>query len=220
MMRKPNLKVVETGPAIVPSLAEVSPEYGRLQAKRSELEARKVELGRERSALEKRHYLDQDRSTAAANRAVAALLGDPVEGAPEVDDRERLRQIATMLRDVERALETLEERINAERRAASKLVCDQVKDEYDRRVTALCEAVTAMHERHVELVEMTNQLDRRNVQWSRLHPMQHPRLLGSPTDTYGPVAQYLREAIEHGFLGKDSMPESLRHKADRPMAAA
>ncbi|WP_394889546.1 hypothetical protein ACG873_30250 [Mesorhizobium sp. AaZ16] len=193
---------------VVPSLAEVSDDYARLIAKKQELQSTHTDLQVERRAIEKR--MQAQVGTVQPNAEVARLLGDETAGIPYGEDRKRLQQILTMVRDIEQALVTLEGRIAIERGKASKLVCQKVERTYADHVGAICTALITANQKHRDLVQMVDALEREDVAWTGFfYPMQ-PVLLGGATDSQSRLAFYLREACQNGFLAGDAIPKEFR----------
>lgn len=198
----------QSSPPDVPTFADVSPEYRRLVAKREELEVQRAELEKERKAIFAR--LEMQKGQPHQNVRVAALLGDEVEGVSTAEDRQRLQVVTTMQRDIEQAIHTIAARVAVERGKASRIICEQVKGDYDAKVREVCLALINLNQRHRELAQLTDALDRADVSWTgNLHPMMPPRI-GSPNDPQGMIAHHLREAVQHGFLRGEEIPEWFR----------
>lgn len=176
----------------VPSLAEASGEYAAIVDKQSELHARQSTLAAERRELEAKIAA----APAPAYRpGVAELLGESVETTSA--ERARLKEISALDTDIRAALDILKARGDDARGKASMAVCDRVKPEYARRVAAICKALEAVHEARTAYVELIDQLEREDVSWGRLGPMQ-PNFLGDARD--GHVQRYIREAKDLGYV--------------------
>lgn len=207
LRKRPDTTVQPSRPEL-PTFADVSPEYRRLVAKRDELEAQRAELDKERREIIAR--LETQKGIPQQNIRVAALLGDEVEGVSTAEDRQRLQVVTTMQRDIEQAIHTIAARVAVERGKASRIICEQVKGDYDAKVRAVCLALIHLNQRHRELAELTDALDRADVSWTgSLYPMM-PRLIGSPNDPQGMIAHHLREAVQYGFIDIEEIPEWFR----------
>ncbi|MQX19792.1 hypothetical protein [Sinorhizobium meliloti] len=180
-------------PFRVPSLGEVDADYREIEQKISALQADQSATTREISVLEQ----DIHRRPAPAVRAgVAALIGEVVDTTLEARPA-RLRELRQHAQDIEAAVEILRRRLADRRASASAAVRAAVKDEYGRRVGAVAEALKEASAAHLELVDLIDQLEREDVSWVALGPMQ-PRFLGDPRD--GHVQRYLKEAKELGYV--------------------
>jgi hypothetical protein len=123
----------------IPTFADVSPEYRRLEAKAGELQAQLTELEKERLQIVAR--LETQKGIQQPNIRVAALLGDKIDGISTVDNRQRLQQVTIMQRDIEEALRAIAMRIEAEGNNASRTICEQVGGAYAEHVNAVCMAM-------------------------------------------------------------------------------
>ncbi|MCD9898140.1 hypothetical protein QIH85_43040 [Bradyrhizobium japonicum] len=128
---------------VVPTLSEASPEHADLVAKQIELQTRYGELNAERSLLRREIEAEKAAEKASGRKrpslAVAELLGDNAEGSVAGLSK-KLREVSTDMANIEGATEILRRRLDESRNAASKIVCDTVRQEYRRRLTALCAA--------------------------------------------------------------------------------
>jgi chromosome segregation ATPase len=179
----------------VPSLESASPEYAALIAKRQELQDRYSALNAERSKLRK----DIEAAKAAGGQrlstGVAALLGeDPVDSVTALS--KRLREVVTTMSDVENAQEVLRRRIDEARNVASKIVCDGVSQEYQRRLGAMCDAARALEAARQDHDALLDDLEREDVRKDYLRPVV-PFFLGDRRD--GKVSYFLREAKGAGY---------------------
>jgi len=177
----------------VPSLGEVDAEY-------HELEQKIVGLRNDQSATAREiAELEQDlrtRRAPAMSSGVAALLGEVVDTTLEKRPA-RLVELRKHAADIEAAVEILQRHLADRRGQASAAVRAAVKDEYRRRVAAVAEALLQANVAHLELVEIIDQLERGDVAWTALGPMQ-PNFLGDARD--GHVHRYLKEARELGYV--------------------
>ena len=107
-----------------------------------------------------------------------------------------MRELRKHAEDLEAAIEILRRRLADRRVQASAAVRAAVKAEYGLRVAAVVDALLAANSAHLALVDLVDQLEREDVSWTALGPMQ-PRFLGDPRD--GHVQRYVREAKELGY---------------------
>jgi len=178
-------------PFRVPSLAEAGADYAAIVDKQQELQGRQSALTTERRELEAKVAA----APAPAYRpAIATLLGESVESTSA--ELARLKEISALDADIKAALEILRQRSDVARGKASMAVCDRIKPEYARRVAAICKALEVVHEARAAYAELVDDLERNDISWSRLGPMQ-PLFLGSLQD--GHVQRYIAEAKGLGY---------------------
>ncbi|WP_104665049.1 hypothetical protein [Ensifer adhaerens] len=180
-------------PFRVPSLGEVDQDYREIEQKIAGLRNDQSTTAREIVELE------QDlraRQAPSMRSGVAALLGEVVDTTLERRPA-RLAELRKHAADIEAAVEILQRRLADRRGMASAAVRAAVKDEYRLRVAAVAEALLQANAAHVALVDIVDQLDREDVSWTALGPMQ-PNFLGDARD--GHVHRYIREAKELGYV--------------------
>ncbi|OKP81176.1 hypothetical protein BTE77_02365 [Ensifer adhaerens] len=181
-----------TEPFRVPSLAEASTEYASIVDKQQELQERQSALTAERRELEAKVAAAP---VPAYRPAIATLLGESVESTSA--ELARLKEISALDADIKAALDILRQRSEGARGKASMVVCDSIKPEYARRVAAICKALEVVHEARAAYTELVDDLERNNISWTRLGPMQ-PTFLGSLHD--GHVHRYIAEARGLGYV--------------------
>jgi len=114
------------------------------------------------------------------------------------------------LGDLDAAADLLRARIDVESRKASAIIVDQVAGKHRELVIALCETLIEAHKANRAYHELADALNNDSVSWTCLYPSQPNTLLGQPTDKYGPVPLYLRQAVTNGFLDASAIPSELR----------
>ena len=178
---------------VVPSLADSSPEYAGLVTKQTELHNRYTELRAERAKLS--HEIETEKAAGGQRVApdVARLLGDPEDSVTGLS--QRLRVVATEMANIEAAQEILRRRVEEARNKASKVVCDTVRQEYQRRLGSLCKLLTEVEAKRESLHELLDDLDREDVNKAFLRPVM-PFFLGDRRD--GKIAYFIKEAREAG----------------------
>ena len=175
----------------VPSLAECDPHYAALVAKQTELHNRYTELRDERSKLNRDIEAEKAAGGQRVAPDVARLLGDPEDSVTGLS--QRLRVVATEMANIEAAQEILRRRLDEARDKASKSACDVVRQEYQRRLSALCDAARALavaREQHDQLIDG---LEREDVRTGYLRIVA-PFFLGDRRD--GHIPSFLKEAKE------------------------
>jgi chromosome segregation ATPase len=177
----------------IPSLADSSPEYAELLAKRASLSARQSELSAEKRRLEKEIRTAPQKEYSAR---VAALLGEP-EDETEHTPRRRVREIGTEFADIESALSVLADRIRSAKSSASGKVRAAAKPEYARRVQAMAKAIEALKDARDEYVALIDDFVANDVEWTALVPLQ-PNFCGDRHD--GNLERWLRAAREAGYV--------------------
>ncbi|GAB4073183.1 hypothetical protein KHC28_15385 [Ancylobacter sonchi] len=177
----------------VPPLTTV-PEYAALIAKRAEL------LDKQTATIRERRKLEQGLATApvpAYRAGVASLLGEDTVAQTSVHGR--LSELSQLDRDVTAALTVLDQRLREARGRASRLVCDEVRPEYGRRVAALCRAMQALDAERKSYDELRSQLEVEDIAWSTLRPM-NLGWMGNAFDG-GHIEVFLKNAREAGYYG-------------------
>ncbi|MCK1420716.1 hypothetical protein IVB14_05165 [Bradyrhizobium sp. 180] len=180
---------------IVPSLADSSPEFAALIAKRQELEQNYAKLNTERSKL-----LEEIKAAKAAggehlNSSVARILGDAAKGSIG-ELSKRLRDIVTEMSNIEDAREVLYRRTGEARDKASKIVCSAVRHEYKRRLAALCDAARALEAAREDHDALIDDLEREDVRLGYLAPIT-PHFMGDRRE--GRIFHFLKEVREKGY---------------------
>lgn len=191
-MFKKTAAAATTEPFQVPTLADVDAEYREIEQKIAALRADQATTAREVAVLEEDI---RTRRAPAVRASVSALLGEVVDTTLESRPA-RLRELRKHAEDLEAAIEILRRRLADRRVQASAAVRAAVKAEYGLRVAAVVDALLAANSAHLALVDLVDQLEREDVSWTALGPMQ-PRFLGDPRD--GHVQRYVREAKELGY---------------------
>lgn len=200
--------------AEIPSLRDISPEYGRLVDQRAALvselaplHARMVEIacrGAELQADAMSRPIPTDR-----DKSVAVLLGDAPPEPPAMDTAlASLDEINARKNVVEAAIALLDDRISKSRLAASKIACEQLAGRHKHLVIAICDRLLALYEAAALYDDFREQLTQENIAFGELYPL--PASFVSLHDRGSPAARYLREAAEHGFIPHSRIPESIR----------
>jgi DNA repair exonuclease SbcCD ATPase subunit len=178
----------------VPSLGEADPTYAALVAKRDELNERYRGLNAERSRLG--HEIEEAKAAGGErlNADVARLLGDSPEGSVSELSRQ-LREVVIEMGNIESAQEVLRRRIDEARNIASKTVCATVRQEYQRRLGAVCDAAKILESAREQHDALLDDIEREDVSLAHLRPVR-AHFLGDRRD--GKVSHFLREVSEAG----------------------
>ncbi|KRE04725.1 hypothetical protein ASE61_07345 [Bosea sp. Root670] len=177
----------------VPSLAEASPEYAGLIAKRDELLAQQSALSAERSDIEQKIA---EAPAPAMRPGVAALLGETSDSTTGL--RARLGEVQKLGVDITAALEIIRQRLAVARTSASKAICQTTRAEYGRRVAAIADALKVVGVARAAYDDLRNAFDREDVSWGSLGPLDL-RFLGDARE--GQVERFIREARSSGYYG-------------------
>lgn len=177
----------------VPPLTSV-PAYAALAAKRTELQDLQTASRRELRKLEREL---SETPTPAHRAGVAALLGEATVEQNGV--HERIAELRRTDRDAAAALSVIEQRLREARSSASRVVCDEVRPEYARRVAGLCRALEALAAERKAYDDLRGQLEAEDIAWSTLRPM-YLGWIGDPVDG-GHIAVFLNNAREAGYYG-------------------
>lgn len=177
----------------VPSLSAASPEYKALVEKQTELQSRYGELYRERSKLRREIEAEEAAGKQRLAPEVARLLGDPDDSVTALSNRHR--EVAIEMGHIEVAQETLRRRLEEARTGASKAVCDSVRGEYQRRLSAVCAAARALEAAREDHDTLLDDIEREDARLDYLRPVR-PFFLGDRRE--GKVFYFLKEVKEAG----------------------
>ncbi|EIG56186.1 hypothetical protein [Bradyrhizobium sp. WSM1253] len=177
----------------IPSLAEASPEYAGLVEKRQELSDRYRELSGERSKLSGDIEAEKAAGGQRLSPGVAALLGDAPDKLTLMS--QRMREVATSMDNIEAAQEVIRRRMDEARNGASKVVCDTMRQEYQRRLGAVCAAAKALAGAREEHDALLDDIEREDVNLAYLRPVR-AHFLGDRRD--GKIGYFLKECAENG----------------------
>jgi hypothetical protein len=179
----------------VPSLADASPEYAALIARRNDLEQSYAKLNAERSKLHEEIIAAKAAGGERLSAGVARLLGEESEGSV-TELSKRLRDIVAEMGNIEDAREVLRCRTSEARDKASKVVCDTVRQEYKCRLAALCDAARALEVARQDHDALLDQMDVEDVNKNFLRPIQ-PYFMGDRGQ--GQVFHFLKQVSEAGY---------------------
>jgi hypothetical protein len=211
MTRNAGSKAVE----LIPSLASVSEEYRALKDTHLKLGARLSAITPEMRSISDGAPDNNWPPSVGSHEhdRIAILLGDKNPAAPLAPRApgasEKIRTLQQEAADIRAAMEILEPRIAKAARAASVIVCEQVRIEYGRCAKAVVAATLALHAANVEYTGMTDAFEDAGISWSSLSPL-YPCFAGGPQNKLGPIAQFLYEAVEGGWLTNADLPPEFR----------
>jgi hypothetical protein len=197
----------KTNPFAVPSLAEASPHYADQVQRRDDMQAKLAKAEQECTTLRAR--LDTSRVTAtdgAKAARVAALIGDGI--APDGDHA--LSELDRTIGDLKSALVEMNKRVAAARVVASTAVCERIAPEHQQRAGAICTKLIELDAANADYTALADAINAHDVIWQALIPA-HPLFLGRPNDPNGPIADYLRLAVQEGNVSSTQIPMELRH---------
>lgn len=178
-------------PFVMPSLEDSSPAYAALLEKRLELNVSRDALQAERRKLEKEIAID---TSTALRPAIANLLGDDEDS--KSYNFKRIAEIHRAVADIDVALEVLRERIAVERGKASRIVCDAVRPEYQKRAAVVAKALETVQAARADYEDLRNQFEAEDVAWTSLGPLTLG-WLGDPRD--GHIPRFLKDVREAGY---------------------
>jgi hypothetical protein len=189
----------------VPSLAEASPAYAELVARKAALLTTKQEaeaqLARDEAAYRSR--------PSQMSEKVAVLVGDCAPGESAYPTGARIREQQINLAAINQAVSVIDTRISAERGRASLVVCDQVRGEHRRLVRDVCFKLIELREYMAAYSAFADTLNDQDIAWGSLLPSQL-LALGHPLDPQSRTAIYLREKVKDGFLDPKEVPAKIR----------
>jgi len=192
---------------IVRALEDADPTYAPAKDLLAKLKANLATIDREDDDL--RFRLSNRKPGAEKTSRVAALLGEEVDedNAAPNGISERLKANASSRVDLRAAIEIATQRLATARHAASKTICEEVRKEYATRVKAVADALVAAHQAHAELLELTEELNDRDIAWTgSLPPMLATAIFGHNS---GRISGWLKDAVVAGFVDKKSIPQEL-----------
>mgnify|MGYP000856590308 CR=1 FL=1 len=142
-------------------------EFPQYQAERDKLDSLTAEMGRldrERAELQGairdalKHGQDIDR------RAQALLDGDVQELAAVRDLEDRLRSLDEKISVLRRAAQMQSERVQKERRAASRAVCDELRPSFHLLCTRYASAREALYHAEMALADFKQEMARADIE--------------------------------------------------------
>jgi hypothetical protein len=206
-----SIKDASQSATLVPSLSERSPKYAELTSKIEAMsdEARslsvRIETIKKARAAESGKPVDTERA-----QRISQLLGRAAvpELGSEAEDLTALDQKRT---DLLLAIDLLERERVEERLSTSRLICEEVQEVHAKHVADICASLIDTLSAWQRYAAFTGSLTGRDIAWSSLRPMHPLFLADGPIDTQGHLALYLRDAVRHGFISADTVPEALRN---------
>jgi hypothetical protein len=186
------------------------PDYAALVSKRNELTAEVASIESEIKTLRRQIAKSPvPLSSLKRNVRVAEILGDP--DPQNVPDLARIPPMRQRVADLQFALAELNRRINTARYRASTIICERARDEHAARVADLAKALIAAHRANAEYRRFADRLNDADIVWTgHLRPM-HPRSIKLDDDLSrtNTIATWLKEAVQHGYIAADMVPEEL-----------
>ncbi len=188
----------------IPDIADVSEKYRSLVARRDELHADARALRDEqREALK----AIADRAEEKKKRVVSIVskLSKPKQHRdPNV--------IGEEIQDITDAIGLIEVQMGACAMEASIKIREIIEPDHARAVTRIADAMLALRDAFSDYKAIADELNAKGVAWTALRPM-HPNFIGDPDNRFGPIALWLKEAAQYGFIKNSSIPEALRDEA-------
>lgn len=199
----------------VPSLESVSPAYVALVAKQSELSAENIQL-RERihdkissfAKLTQSAIRNEPRPTPLSKKIAEILGDDPPQEPTHASEFDSISALEQRSRDIEAAMEVVNERLEIERRKASVIICDQLEPTHRQLVANIAARIVELQAAVAAYESFGDALNDRRVLWSSLWPM-HCRFAAA-RDHRSYAAVWLHEAANRGFVPKSAIPDSWR----------
>lgn len=207
-------------PIAVPSLRDVSPEYGALLDRRLELMNERDRLEREIRGIRRGKAPASLIADVSERRRVrtAELLGDLVADADDIvvgPKRDEVDDHLGVLRDeleaVEAALTVIAKRLPTVQAMASQMICRQVAEPYKAIVRRLVDSMLDAYEAHAELSEVREQMEHEDVAYvSGLPTPVATPMFGHARARDSRFANWVRTAVETGYLPWSDVPEALK----------
>ena len=206
-------------PDRISSLADVSPEYADLTRRHAELIERKYANIQGMREIGKRHgnappaFPKPEPGAAAISRLkrVAALVGldQPASGNDDDADSQRYWALHRENEEIDEALPQVAAKLREATRAASAIVCEGLREEHESLVGEIAATLQELHELNAKYWAIADHLAREGIGAGALG-LVFMRFAGHPSDRYGPIGQWFRDAVELGHIKSSEIPESLR----------
>ena len=197
----------ETPPPIVPRLEDVSENYKSTNAYIAKLENEIA--AEEQEFFNLRTNANDDSNT--ASRVADLVEGKPADSSPDAmtERQTRLSAIQRNIPDKIEAIHLLRQKAAKERSQASREITDRLKGDNDRLSKEIVDGLVRINAAMVEMRTFSNALAANDVITNGLFVA--PDFLPNAHDSGSALADYLREAVELGFISK--LPVSLLHKS-------
>lgn len=219
------LKAVDRDQSAIslPDFATTGPicaKYVEILAKDRELQARRNEIKKEVAEIVARNpkgfgiageIVHPPRGPAKSAGPVEKLLSAfaPTKAVPQVGQRdadiERSRELSMEGDQLDDAMRVLSDRIAVLHRKASREYCERIVEEYRPLAANVANAVIALGEALEAHDEFTDELQRREIQWGYLLPVERPR--------WRDILRILKSAVEGGHLDARAIPEEWGSRA-------
>lgn len=206
-------------PIVVPSLRDVSPEYGALLDRQVELLGKREKLEKEMRSIRRGKAPAALVADVSERRRIrtAELLGDLVEGADDVvvsPKRDEVEEHLATMRDeceaVEAALAVIAKRLPSVKSAASRLACQQIQEPYRAVVRRLVDAMLSAYAAHAELSAVRDDMFINDIAFDALPTPVVTPMLGHFLERDTRFARWVRDAVATGYLDWANVPERLK----------
>lgn len=191
---------------VIPTLAETSAEYARLEVRRAEILARLQAIADERrmTAAQRAAQAQQ-----AQHDRVAAIVAGENRPAEVVDHDGVLARLRAEEADLREAAHLVEVALGAERLRASQQICAGILETYRERAIAVCRALAGVQIAMEQVEAIDDRLRIQNIASGGL-PVLHDRDLGSASDRNNLIGCFLKRARAIGLIATGDIPEALR----------
>ncbi|MBB4348021.1 hypothetical protein [Aliirhizobium cellulosilyticum] len=187
------MKFNKSTPFRVPTLAEADADYAAMEAKLAELA---TEASRTNAEIDELAADIIARPAPRIQAGVAALLGETVDQTL-ASRPAKLAELRKHAADVDAAIEIIRRRMRDRQAQASVAACAVVRAEYGKRISALVEALDAVHAARLHADALLDGLENEGVQITYL-PAVRANFLGERND--GHIHRFRREAAEAGYV--------------------
>jgi hypothetical protein len=199
-------------PIKIPTRRETDPECGRLSDLIEKLRAEQRIMRTEAREVDARIRANRSiapTSNVARSARAATLIGEAPHQVPSADI-DRLREISGGIEDRDAAIELLTNKLELANRRASQVIVNKISGTHKQLVADICAALITARQAAWAYGQLVDRLSADSVAWTSMIPMQPHQVMGHPSDKYGPVALYLREAVAAGFIDAAIVPVELR----------
>ena len=194
----------------IPSHFDNSPEYSRLAHKKAELQTARRRLELEQDSLSVEIGTKSDGLSSRVAKLIGVGTDEGTITSPEPERKARHAEIGGLVRDIIAAIAEVDRRLGREAAKSSKIICGNVRAEYDRHVGGVIDAMLALHEANLAYRDFATELNDSDISWTSYLPVLLPTFLGHPRDRHSRLGYYLREAKSAGFITEDQIPPELR----------
>jgi hypothetical protein len=190
-----------------PKPSDRNPVIIEKESRRNKLHTTQIAMKSECTMLRARLQTAPSAGNAADNR-IRQILGEAplAETAP---DKDRLDQLLQDLQAVNSAISVLDHELYTQRNIGSRLVCDSLKPEVDKRAKVYAQALIAFQAASFEYNRFIDEIENSGIDVASLNRI-HLSHIGSPRDPSGSFHYSLMEFVDSKVISREEMPKEIR----------